>query len=90
MKKSKKKTSHKVFFLKLARQTKIYTCIRLNMVFLSRVRNLYHMLNTLVGQCRIFLRAKCTLKIYDYFQLLLDRMIESVFLFFQGMLNRLV
>ena len=34
-------------------------------VFLSRVRNLYHVLKTLVGQCRIYLRAKCTLKIYD-------------------------
>ena len=56
----------------------------------SRVRNLYHMLKTLVGQCRIYLRAKSKLKIYDLFQLLLDRMIESLFLFFQGMLNRLV
>ena len=35
-----------------------------NRVFLSRVRNLYHMLKTLVGQCCIYLRAKCTL-IYD-------------------------
>ena len=34
-------------------------------VFPSRVRNLYHMLKTLVGQCRIYLRAKCMLKIYD-------------------------
>ena len=34
-------------------------------IFLSRVRNLYHMFKTLVGQCRIYLRAKCMLKIYD-------------------------
>ena len=40
------------------------------------------MLKTLVCQCRIHLRAKCTLKIYDQFKLLLDCMIESLFLFF--------
>ena len=32
---------------------------------IERVKNLYHMLKTLVGQCRIYLHTKSTFKIYD-------------------------
>ena len=43
---------------------------RVNRVFLSRVRNLYHMLKTLVGQScpmsYLLIHAKCTLKIYGH------------------------
>ena len=31
----------------------------------ERVKNLYHMLKTLVDQCRIYLHTKSTFKIYD-------------------------
>ena len=34
-------------------------------ISIERVKNLYHMLKTLVGQCRIYLHTKSTLKIYD-------------------------
>ena len=32
---------------------------------IERVKNLYHMLKTLVGQCRIYLHTKSTFKIHD-------------------------
>ena len=32
---------------------------------IERVKNLYHMLKTLVGQCHIYLHTKSTFKIYD-------------------------
>ena len=32
---------------------------------IERVKNLNHMLKTLVGQCRIYLHTKFTFKIYD-------------------------
>ena len=49
---------------------------------IERVKNLYHMLNTLVGQCRIYLHTKSTFKIYDKCRLSFNHIIETLFLLF--------
>ena len=57
-------TFHVTFFLK-----KIVRPFSISLVHqglsIERVKNLYHMLKTLVGQCCIYLHTKSTFKIYD-------------------------
>ena len=71
----------------LAIQCSIISSSEQGFFSIQRVKSLYQMFKTLVGQCRIYLNTKCTLKIYNLCKLLLNHIIESLFLLYHDMPN---